>query len=64
MKYTMSVHVVFMKLTDPDVKTIPPIVLTTDPSTVWVGTDNDHSIENTAEELIDLIEVYERNGSG
>ena len=64
MKYTMSVHVTFMKLADPDIKTEPPIVLTTDPTTVWVGTDIDHSLENTAEELIDLIEVFERNGSG
>ena len=34
LKYTMSIHVIFEKAEAPGVKTVPPVVLTTEPS-IW-----------------------------
>ena len=64
LKFTISIHVVFEKASNPEIKTIPPVVLTTEPTTVYLATDIDDSLQDTADELLDLIEVYERNGSG
>ena len=64
MKYTMSLHIVFAKAYDTEVKTEPPVVLTTPPGVVYLGTDIDKQLESSAEELVELIEQYEGNGSG
>ena len=36
LKFTMSVHVVFEKACDPEIKTVPPVVLTTDSETAYI----------------------------
>ena len=64
LEFTMSIHVVFEKAADPEVKTEPPVVLTTEPSIIYLATDIDHCLESTADELLELIEEYEGVGSG
>ena len=60
----MSIHVVFEQATNPEVKTVPPVVLTTNPYDVWPIIDLDESLTNAAKELFDKIETYEGYGSG
>ena len=68
LKFTMSIHVVFEKATDPEIKTVPPAVLTTDPTTVYLCDESDENLDRRlqreSEELFELIEEYEGNGSG
>ena len=64
LKFTMSVHVVFEKACDPEIKTVPPVVLTTDPETVYIATNVDECLEDVAEELYEMIQTYEGCGSG
>ena len=64
LKFTMSIHVVFEQATSPEVKTVPPVVLTTNPYDVWPITDLDECLTNAAKELFDKIETYEGYGSG
>ena len=64
LKYTMSIHVVFEKAADPEIKTEPPVVLTTSPRVVYLGTDIDKALGNTADDLLNRIEEYEGVGSG
>ena len=65
LKFTMSIHAVFEKATDPEIKTVPPAVLTTDPAAVYLSDKNlDRRLLNESEELFELIEGYEGNGSG
>ena len=63
-KLTMSIHVVFEKAVDIQIKTVPPIVLTTSPYTVYLGTDIDKCLDDAAEKLFDMIQEYEGCGSG
>ena len=60
----MSVHVVFEKACDPEIKTVPPVVLTTDPITVYMGWNIDECLEEAADELYEKIQIYEGCGSG
>ena len=64
LKFTMSIHVVFAKAINLEVKTIPSVVLTTSPSVVYIGTDLDHCLHDVTEELFEMIETFEGNGSG
>ena len=64
LKFTMAIHVVFEQSTHPEVKTNPPIVLRTDPSTVYVTSDLDMILRNMCEQLLTKINTYEGAGSG
>ena len=64
LKYTMSIHVVFTKPINLEVKTEPPVVLHSDPTTVYVATDLDGGLVDTAKELYERIEKFEGIGSG
>ena len=64
LKYTVSGFVVFHHGCDPEVTSEPPVVLTTDFVSVYLPTDLDHSLEESAEELMELVENYEGVGSG
>ena len=64
LKFIMSVHVVFHHGCDPEVKSNPPVVLTTNPVSVYLATDLDHSLQEAAQAMVDLIESYEGVGSG
>ena len=64
LKYTVSGFVVFHHGCDPEVTSEPPVVLTTDPVSVYLSTDLDHCLEESAEELMELVENYEGVGSG
>ena len=64
LKYTVAGHVVFHQGCDPEIKTEPPIVLHTDPFSVYMVTDLDVCLEKSAEEMMELVENYEGVGSG
>ena len=64
LKFTMSIHIVFEKAAEPEIQTVPAVVLTSDPRIVYLGTDIDASIIQVAEELLEMIETYEGCGSG
>ena len=64
LKYTMNIHVVFTKPIDLEVKTEPPVVLWTDPTTVYVATDLEKCLIDDAKVLYNKIEEYEGIGSG
>ena len=64
LKFTMAAHVVFEKAVDPEIKTDPPVVLHTEPSTVYVSTDMNECLNEMARQLYAMIETYEGNGSG
>ena len=64
LKFTMSVHVVFEKGCDPEIRTVPSVVLTTDPKVVYIATNIDECLKDAAEELYEKIETYEGCGSG
>ena len=63
-KFRMVIHVNFIKATNPDVQTVPPVVLTTTPHTVWPATDIDEELDAVPNELMLNIEEYEACGSG
>ena len=60
----MSAHVIFQQGTDSKVKTEPSVVLTADPITVYITTDLDERLQESAQEIMELIENYEGVGSG
>ena len=64
LKFTMAIHVVFEQSTHPEVKTNPPIVLHTDPSTVYLASNLDMILRNMCEQLLLKINTYEGTGSG
>ena len=64
LKYTMSIHAIFHHGCDPGVKSDPAVVLTTDPVSVYLGTDLDECLREAAGTLMKLIEEYEGVGSG
>ena len=64
LKFTMSVHTIFHHGCDPEVKSNPPVVLTTDPVSVYLGTDLDECLQEAARKLMELVENYEGVGSG
>ena len=64
LKYTMNIHIVFTKAVAPEVKTEPPVVLWTNPRTVYAATDLDKCIKDDAKVLYNKIEDYEGIGSG
>ena len=64
LKYTVSGFVIFHHGCDPEVTSEPPVVLHTDPVSVYLPTNLDHSMEESAEELMELVENYEGVGSG
>ena len=63
-KFRMVIHVNFIKASDPEVKTVPPVVLTTTPYNVWPATDIDEELDTIPNELIHSIQEYETCGSG
>ena len=64
LKYTMNIHIVFTKPVAPEVKTEPPVVLWTNPRTVYAATDLDKCLKDDAKVLYNKIEDYEGIGSG
>ena len=64
LKYIMSAHVIFQQGVDPEIKTEPPVVLTVNPVTVYIATDLDKELQESAREMMVLMENYEGVGSG
>ena len=64
LNFTMSIHVIFKKAINPNIKTNPAVVLTTSTYDVRPDTNLDRYLTNAAQELSCLIEEYEGIGSG
>ena len=64
LKYTVAGHVIFHQGCDPELETDPSVVLHTDPVSVYIGTDLDECLEESATEMMELVENYEGVGSG
>jgi len=64
LKYVMSIHVVFEKAYDPEVKTIPPVVLSTDPVLIYDGSELDECLADDAVDVWEKFETFEGCGSG
>ena len=63
-KFRMAIHVNFIKASNPEVQTVPPVVLSTTPYTVWPTTDIDEELREVPNDLIRNIQDYEQCGSG
>ena len=63
-KFSMVIHANFIKATNSDIQTIPPVCLSTALYTVWPATDIDEDLETIPNELIQSILEYEHFGSG
>ena len=63
LKYTVAGHVIFHQGCDPELKTEPSIVLHTDPVSVYIATDLDECLQESATEMMELVENYEGVGS-
>ena len=61
-KYQVALDVVFHKAVDPAVVTVPPVTLRRDMVAVYPG--GSPQLAETSARLLELVEVYEHNGSG
>ena len=64
LKYHMSIHIVFTKAINYEIKTDPPVVLHTNPTEVYPCTDLEGCLIDDAKDLYQSIENYEGVGSG
>ena len=64
LKFTMALHVVFIQSTEPDLKTDPAVVFNTDPFDVCSDTNIAECLTEVYIQLLNDIDIYERNGSG
>ena len=61
-KFQVALDVIFHKAVDPAIVTQPPVTLMCNMAAVYTG--DSPQLEETAARLLELIEVYEHNGSG
>ena len=61
-KFQMVVHVIFHKAVDPTVITQPAVTLTSEMVAVYGG--DTLPLEDINRQLLNLVEIYEHNGSG
>ena len=61
-KFQIAVDVIFHKAVDPAVITQPPVTLTSEMLAVYSG--DAPPLADGNRQLVNLVEVYERNGSG
>ena len=59
-KFQMAVDVIFHKAVDPTVITQPAVTLTSEMVAVYGA----HPLEDINHQLLNLVEIYEHNGSG
>ena len=64
LKFTMAIHVEFVKSSDPSIITDPPVVLNTQPFEVYAETDISSSLIDVYKQLENAISVFQKNGSG
>ena len=56
-------HAVFVKAVDPAFTTDPPVVLSSELFEVYTDTDISECLEKIYKQILNYIDVYERNGS-
>ena len=61
-KFQMAVDAIFHKAVDPTVVTQPPVTLTSEMVAVYAG--DAPPLEDINRQLLNLVEIYEHNGSG
>ena len=66
LKFYFAVHIVFVKVADPNVFTVSPVVLQTDPVRVFFADlfRLDEIFEMDIKQLAEKIDTFEKNGSG
>ena len=64
LKFTMALHAVFEQSSNPSVITEPPACLVSEPFEVYADTNIKEQLINAYKQLLNEIDVYERNGSG
>ena len=64
LKVQMVLQAVFVKAVDPTVTTDPPVELTSELFEVYADTDISECLEKIYKQILNYIDVYERNGSG
>ena len=64
LKFTMALHAVFEQSSNPSIITEPPACLVSEPFEVYADTNIKEQLINTYKQLLNEIDVYERNGSG
>ena len=66
LKFYFAAYIVFVKAADPNVFTVPPVVLQTDPVRVFFADlfCLDEIFEKDIKQLMEKIDTFEKNGSG
>ena len=64
LKFTMAIHTVFVKANDPNIETIPPVVLNTQPFQVYAVKDIHICLVSAYKQLVNDIDLFQKNGSG
>jgi len=64
LKFNVALHAVFEKAADSSILTEPPVCLVSEPFEVYADTSVKFCLERAFNQLLNFIEVYERNGSG
>ena len=60
----MALHAAFEKAVDPAVKTDPPVCLVSEPFELYADTNVKTCLKAVYRQLLNYIDIYERNGSG
>ena len=63
LKFTTSINAEFVKSEDEEVRTDPPIWFTTQPFTVYKGSDINDLLSHAQKQLLNRIDTFESNGS-
>ena len=63
-KYYISIHCTFYKLTEPDITTVPPVVFNSGTSILLASSNIKDQMKINNQNILQAIENFERNGSG
>ena len=64
LKFNLSLHVIFEKAIDPEIKTDPPVILNTEPLAIYSSDNIAKELKKAEKQIVNFIDAYERNGSG
>ena len=64
LKFIMTLHAMFEKTADSTILTDPPVCSVSEPIEVYPDTDVKECLDNVYKQLLNYIDVYERNGFG
>ena len=64
LKFTMAVHVVFEQSSNPSIITEPDVCLVSEPFEVYSDTNIKNQLMNAYKQLLNYMDIFEKNGSG